>query len=1134
MSIENSKQRSKNVYERKNLREHCLLRPDTYVGSTRMRLSDQYVAWMKDDGDYKILQRPIQSSPGILRIFIEPLSNALDNVERSKGTDTPCTKIKVTIDPDTGETSIWNDGDIIPIEMHDVEKCYNHTLIFGCLLTGSNYNDEEERHTAGRNGLGIKLCNIFSKKFTVQGCDPKNKKLFTQTWCNNMSETQKPKVTSTRLSKGYTQVTWTPDFERFGLTGYTRGIMQLYTRHILDAAMLSGANVYLNGKALAVKSLSQYAALYTTPTDEKLLIKTEDCTVLVTPSSEAQHISFVNGMYTSQGGQHVDAWSEAIFRPIVEKFNSKGGKSKSKTPKINIADVRQFFRIFIICKVVRPEFDSQEKNKLESPGVRAILKKSQIANILKWSVMDNIEDIIRSKEIMVLRKAERKKKNIKIDGLDPANNAGGTNSHLCSLFICEGLSAKTYVVAGIKTGVYGRSGRDWFGCLPVTGKILNVRNATAKSIADNKVIVSFIQTLGLSHGMDYRVDKNFKTLRYGKVIVVADADVDGIHIEGLLMNLIHTLFPTLLERGEPYIVSMKTPIARVFRGRAKDLLFYDERRFNKYIAESSGKVNAKYYKGLGTSRPEDVPDTFGLKMVEFTRDDNASTNMNKVFHKNHADARKEWLGEYAPTNYAFSLDDQGKSCTMTISNFLNGEMIKFSHADCSRSIPSGIDGLKESQRKILYAVRKRKLNFGGKSLKVAQLSGYTAEHSNYHHGEQNLQNTIVGMASGFPGTNNIPLLYPDGQFGTRIYGGKDAASARYISSKKEALTDYIFRAEDDDLLTPVNDDGDLVQPEYYIPILPMILVNGCTAGIGTGWSCTVPCFNPLDIIESIRVWIENDGEVMLEDPDTGDICCLLPDMVPWYRGFTGDITASGENRFRTEGTLERGNKRNTTEVTELPVGMWTNKFFEYCEDLVINKKLKSIKNYSTTTHVNFILTESPDGIRCNKDNMKLHTYLYTSNMVLFNDKNQLKRFESPQEIVNNFCQVRLGYYELRKKHQTQALEQKLRILGNKERFITEVIDKTLLVMEQDEATTTRQLDERNYDKDQDQTYNYILRLPIRVFTTDKVKELKNDIESLKKDLDTLQKTTIETTWLTELKELEAEYKKWLRQVEKRG
>ena len=1125
--------KNKKRYEKKKPLEHILLRPDMYVGSTRQRSIDEYVAEKKKDGTYKIVWKTIKSSPAILRIFIEALSNAIDNVERSRKTKSPCTKIKVTIDEKTGETSVWNDGDVVPIEMHEEEGCYNHSMIFGQLLTGSSYDDEEERMIAGRNGLGIKLNNIFSTRFTVTGCDPENKKSFEQTWTKNMRETTPPKIKSSKAKKGFTHITWTPDFARFGLKKYTKDIVQLYTRHVLDAAMLAKVSMYLNGELIPIKNLSQYSLLYDSPTEEKLLIKSKQADVLITPASEWQVVSFVNGVYTRLGGQHVDPWVEAILRPIVDKFNGKGKKSK-KGPKINIADVRQFFRIFVVASVVRPEFDGQDKNKLESPTVTTSVKRTHIAAISKWSVMERIEDIIRAKEMIVLKKAERKKKNVRIDGLDPANNAGGKHAGDCSLFICEGLSAKTYVVAGIETGVYGKAGRDWFGVLPVTGKVLNVRNATPTSIAANKVIVSMIQTLGLSHGLDYTLQKNFKTLRYGRVIVVADADVDGIHIEGLIMNLIHSLFPTLLSRKVPYIVSMKTPIARVFKGRGKDLLFYDERRFNSYLTKQTKKVNAKYYKGLGTTREEDVPDTFGLKMVEFENDEQASANMNKVFHKKYADARKEWLGGYAPENYEFSLDDQSKKCTMSISNFLNGEMIKFSHADCARSIPNGIDGLKESQRKILYAVRKRKLNFKGKSLKVAQLSGYTAEHSNYHHGEQNLQDTIVNMASGFPGTNNIPLLYPDGGFGTRLEGGKDAASARYIFTKKESLTDLIFRVEDDPILTLVNDDGDLVQPQHYIPIVPMILINGCSAGIGTGWSCTMPCFNPLDIIASLRVWIENDGEVLIEDPDTNETCSILPELVPWYRGFKGEIKASGENRFITEGIITRGPKTNTVEITELPVGMWTNKFKETCEDMVVDKKLKALKNYSGTQNIHFVITESPDGLRCNKTNLKLHSYLYTSNMVLFNEKDQLKKYTTVTEVIDNFCTVRLAHYDLRKKHQIKSLEQQLRFLGNKERFIGEVISKEILVMEQEESVIIVELEEKGYDMDPvEKSYNYLLRLPIRTFTSDKVRSLKKDIAGLKKQLSSLRTTKIETMWKKELKELETEYNKWLKVMESR-
>jgi len=359
-------------YQKKDPISHCLDRPDMYVGSTRLRNVYEYVADSKDNGEYYIYNKEINSSPAILRIFIEALSNAIDNVERSKQTDTPCTTIKVSIDKDTGLTSIWNDGDVVPIELSKEEGVYYHTMIFGQLLTGSNYDDEEERILAGRNGLGIKLCNIFSKTFKVQGVDPRGGLSFSQTWTQNMRNVQPPLIRK-KKGKGYTQVSWIPDFKHFGLEKYTQDILDLYTRHIIDASMLSGVRVYLNSKLIHIRNILQYSQLYEVPTPEKLQIRTPHAEVLITPShGEFEVISFVNGVYTRLGGQHVDVWGEAIFRPLVTKFN--GTSSQNKTPKINISDVRQFFRLFVISRVIRPEFDGQYKNRLKEQTQKANVK----------------------------------------------------------------------------------------------------------------------------------------------------------------------------------------------------------------------------------------------------------------------------------------------------------------------------------------------------------------------------------------------------------------------------------------------------------------------------------------------------------------------------------------------------------------------------------------------------------------------------------------------------------------------------------------------------------------------------------------------------------------------------------------
>jgi DNA topoisomerase-2 len=1115
-------------YTKKDPIQHVIDRPDMYVGSKRLRKTEEYIVQKDEEDNFFIEKKEIESSPAILRIFVEALSNAIDNVDRSKKAKISCTTIKVNINKETGETSVWNDGDVVPIEINEDENIYNHTLIFGNLLTGSNYNDEEERLISGRNGLGIKLTNIFSTKFKVKGLDPSNKKVLVQEWKNNMKTVGDPKITDTKLVKGYTEVSWIPDFKLFELEGYTDDIIKLYTKFVIDAAMITKIKVYLNDELIPVNNLQSYSKLYKSPTTENILIKHTDSEVLITTSDQFQAISFVNGVYTKLGGQHVDAWSEVLFRPIVDKFNKKG------QPKININDVKQFFRIFVVSTIPNPEFDGQDKHKLESPKVTASIKTSDINKILKWSIMEDIEDVIKLKEFSVLKKSEKKKKGYtKIEGYDRANNSGGKLSHECSLILCEGLSAKTYAVSGIKKGVFGKAGRDWWGILPLRGKTLNVRNSNATTIAKNAVITDLIQAIGLQHGLDYKDDKNYKTLSYGKIILLTDADVDGLHIEGLIMNFFHTLFPTLLERPEPFLLSMKTPIVRVFNPKG-DILFYDENRFKDFISKQTKPIKSKYYKGLGTTKKEDVPDTFGKKMVEYKNDEKANESMNKVFHKKFSDERKTWLEKYNPAS-SISLDDGGELVPMDITEFLNNEVIKFSHNDCKRSIPCLIDGLKESQRKILYAVKKKNLTYNKPSLKVAQLGGYVAEHTNYHHGEQNLYETIIKMAQDFPGSNNIPLFYRDGMFGTKLSGGKDAASPRYIFTKMETLTPLLFREEDDVLLERVVDDGDIVEPKFYVPILPMILINGCTAGIGTGWSSSVPCYNPKDIIECIKIWLDNDGEIKIHDPEDNTIVSLLPEIKPWYRQFTGKIESVNENKYISYGNIIE--EKNKIIVNELPINMWTDKFRDMAEDWLVEKQIKSMKNYSTDEKVNFVIVESEDGMKCSIDNMKLYSYIFTSNMVLFNENEQLKKY-SIEDIIDDFCTIRFQFYIKRKKHIIQTLEKDLKHLSNKARFIQEIIDNKLNIMNVEEDIIIKELTKRGYDKehknkekdDDDEDTNgfdYLLKLQVRTFTASKVKQLKQDIENIKTKIKTIKDTSEKTMWLNDIQDFLKEYEKWL-------
>jgi DNA topoisomerase II len=1068
-------------YEKIDQIEHIHLRPDMYVGSLKPKKFNN--EWISNSKHTKITKtNSIKYSDGLVRIFVEAISNAIDNVWRSKDSNNTCKNIKITINKETGLTSIWNDGMCIPIEKNVKTNLYNPELIFGHLLTSSNYDDSKDRYTSGRNGLGIKLTNVFSKEFIIDVSDG-NKK-YTKTWSNNMRDSGNENITNCK-KKGYTQVSWIPDFEKFKMSGYDNNIIRIYNKIVLDTAMITKVNVFLNDEKIQIKSLLDYAKLFG-DNNNYISMKSSDCEVVITNNDEHEEYEFIpfsNGVFNKDGGIHVDKWTEDIFRPILNKLN------KPNKPHITLKDVKKFFRIFINCTVKNPEFTSQSKTCLSHPQVETNVTGSNITNIMKWDVFQNVKDIIKGKELLSLKKTESKSRKFKkIDGLDPANNAGSKHSNDCTLILCEGLSAKTFAVSGIQIGWNGKKGRDWFGAYALRGKLLNVRNSNIKSISNNKEITDLVNALNLKYDVDYTEDKYYNTLNYGRVMIMTDADHDGIHIASLILNLFHFLFPSLLKRENPYIVSMQTPIVKILN---KNLLFYREEHYQKYLQENEGnKLKIKYYKGLGTNSDKEIKDTFGKYVIKFNCDDDIETNMNLVFNNKQSDDRKKWMTnyvrEYPPENIG----------QMSISDYLNKEQIKFSLNDCGRSLPNVYDGMKESHRKILYGIFLKNCK---DSIKVAQLAGFVAEKTNYHHGEQNLFDTITKLAQDYVGSNNIPYLEKDGQFGTRLMGGKDAANARYIFTKLSKITRILFPKQDDVLLNYVYDEGEKVEPKYYLPIIPTILVNGCKAGIGTGWSTSIPCYNPSSIIEYIINYLNEDE---------------LPNLHPYYKGFNGSIKKKSKFVYESEGLYVKDGKKIT--ITELPVMTWTDKYKEFLEGLLENKKVKSFRNYSTPEKVHFEIVEGD--LKLTKNNLKLVSTISTSNMVLFTDDNKLRKFKNIGEILSCFIKKRYELYVLRKKSIIKTLINVLKELNTECRFIKLVIDDMIVMFKRSDDDIIKDLEKYKFETMND-GYDYLLNIKISKFTKVNVEKLEENIKEVREELEKVRGTSEKEMWIRELREL---------------
>ena len=448
------------------------------------------------------------------------------------------------------------------------------------------------------------------------------------------------------------------------------------------------------------------------------------------------------------------------------------------------------------------------------------------------------------------------------------------------------------------------------------GKLLNVKDLSIDRVFRNEEINNIKKILGLQHKTEYE-DKSNWPLRYGKILIMTDQDYDGSHIKGLIMNLFHSHWPSLLKID--FINTMITPIVKA-QYKKKTVEFYNLQEYRDWKETQTQNWNIKYYKGLGTSTSAEAKEYFkNLHIQNYTfSETDSDLAINLAFNKSMSPERKLWLSNY---NENQILDFNKKD--ISYEEFVNKELIHFSNADCARSIPDMRDGLKPSQRKVLFSCFKKKLF---RDIKVSQLSGYVSETSCYHHGEVSLQGTIINLAQNFVGANNINLLVPSGQFGSRLKGGKDSASPRYIFTRLNSLTISIFPEIDNNILTYLNDDGVPIEPKCYLPIIPMILVNGAR-GIGTGYSCNIPQFNPLEVINNIIKMI--DGKE-------------IDNLKPWYYHFNGSIDSSNETYY-TKGIYQVVGNYDI-EVTELPIGKWTQDYKEYLDKSVKDKVNESNKN----------------------------------------------------------------------------------------------------------------------------------------------------------------------------------------------
>jgi DNA topoisomerase-2 len=1118
--------------EEKTDKQHILDNPDTYIGSVETVDAD---LWILNEESDKIIEKNISYVPGLFKLFDEAIVNCRDHVVRmaskvASGVENslPVTYIDVAIQDD-GTIIMINDGNGIDVAQKD--GVWVPELIFGRLRTSTNYNKEEKKIVGGKNGFGFKLVLIWSTYGSVETVDHIRGLKYTQEFKDNLDMICPPKITKAAKTKPYTKVTFKPDYQRLGLSGLSPDLVALLKKRVYDISAVTDKTlkVKYNSQLIPVKNFEQYISFYIGDKSDKPRVYEStnerwEYAAALSPSSEFAQISFVNGIHTSKGGKHVEYILGQITRKLVEFIEKK------KKVKVNPNAIKEQLILFIRCDIENPAFDSQTKDYMNTPsskfGSKCDVSDKFIEKLAKMGVMDAACAITEVKENKAAKKTDgSKSKSVRgIPKLTDANWAGTDKSGQCTLIFCEGDSAKAGIISGLSS-----EDRNIIGVYPLKGKLLNVRGELPKRISENKEITEIKKILGLETGKEYNPELVATSLRYSRILFMTDQDLDGSHIKGLCINLFESEWPSLTQIPG-FIGFMNTPILKASKGQQL-LMFYNDGEYEEWKTANESDVKSwkiKYYKGLGTSTGKEFKEYFEQKkIVGFEHTGVKSTGaIDMVFNKKRADDRKEWLKEYDRDLY---LDTNKPS--ITYEEFIGEELIHFSKYDCDRSIPSLMDGLKTSLRKILFAAFKKNLT---SEIKVAQFTGYVSEHACYHHGEASLNGAIVGMAQNFVGSNNINLLVPSGQFGTRLKGGEDSASERYIFTLLNQITRAIFPKHDDAILEYLNDDGTPVEPRFYAPIIPMILING-SKGIGTGFSTEILCYNPMQIIGYLK------NKLLGTPPIVDD------SFVPFYEGFQGQIEKIGQ-KFLIKGRYEKVGP-DKIRVTELPVGFWTENFKEHLEGLIdpgVDKEGKKIvplvKDYddmSKDTTVDFTITlqkgkveeleaiQTDNGCNALEKLFKLYTTTSTTNMHLFDAEDKLKKYDSVEEIIDDYFVTRLKLYCDRKAYLIDALEKELVVLSNKARYIQELLDGTIDLRKKKKTEIVEMLLSKGYDViEEDNDYKYLIKMPMDSVSEENVEKLNREHKDKSDELQRIKETSEQQMWLSELEHLEQAYSKY--------
>ncbi len=1151
--------------------EHVLKRPNSYMGSVETK---QDIAWVFDNNHIEL--KDVIYNPGIDHLISELLANVTDHVEKCKQKypNNLVTKVDITFNDDT--FSIKNNGQGIKLIKEPTQNNkYLPELIFGRLLSGSNFDDTQQRTQIGTNGYGIKLVNIMSLLFELDLCT--NGQTYKQTFLNNMLTISEPviseqKKTKSKIENDYVSITFKPDFKRFGLKSFSTDeqgnpidMISVIKKTIIDSiSTCQGVKWTINDERYIFNNFTDYAQLYV-PKDQKVPIVSYETDnhhwkIVVIPNlyKEQTHITFVNGLYTPNNGTHLKYIKGLMAKGIKEilttnksiiKILTDQEKDSNKKPTIESDYIINNMTIFIGAVIINPSFNSQSKTELTTIPEKFKDYPCKFSGkffedlVKKLSLKDKVLEIMSAKETKVIMKkmsnssstSSSSKRLTDIDKLDDANLAGTKESKSCILLLTEGDSAKTFASNGISAIPQSRmkNSRDYIGIFPLKGKLLNVKSASLKQLANNEELININKILGLSFEP---LTPDTTKLRYGKVMILSDSDLDGFHIRALLINYLTEYWPHIV--AQEFITTMLLPVIVATTKDSSTIPFYNITDYEKWSVINKGNHERKYYKGLATIDPNLCKEYFSnfddLK-ISYTYNPDKESDDNKslllAFDIKRENDRKELVINTTKAIENGELDMDRMIRKIPVAMFMKYEAALFSVEDNIRSIPNILDGLKPSQRKIIYGLFNRP-GGGSREVKVADLASNVSELTDYHYGSTSLEGAIVNLAQSFVGAgNNLPLLVEIGGFGSRIKGGEDAGSPRYIYTKLQPYIKYIAPKQDFPLLKYNKSDDKIIEPKMYVFTVPIVLLNN-PVGIGSGFSTNIPSFKLEDILDRLRT--------LITDPSQS-----IKEMMPYYDGFRGTIIKISNpdtairSKWKCTGVFTRLTTKNII-VNELPIGVWYDNFKIQLNTLITNGVIVKYDVCVTTDNTNvydyneynihFVNDISDDEIM---SVLKLTTVINGTNFTGFDKNGIIRHYEHAQEILYFFYKSRLVLYYRRKEYMIDDLKKRILFLIEKARFIMLIVNDTLIINKRKKIDIENDLIKFNFKKLTNEreseeiiegSFNYLLGMQISSLTVEKIAELNKQRENLENELKILESIAPENMWLKDLELLEQSVK----------